>query len=226
MGGLLSSAPAVEDDPEMLRLAQEYKVPLSDARNLCDYFRALDTKKEGFLTRQQPSLAMMKKNSINPLMGRVLDSLFYDPNDLTPDAKPENSLAMERLFAIRSLFQERIWWEYLSSLVRGHTSLQGLPQSGQDKPKRIMLLFRMLKHKDEDFINKLALEEVMEQLFFGADRKPGNHKRMLDQAFKETAAIAMREEIVQQERISFPDFVMVCDKFNIDSIFTEEFRSA
>jgi hypothetical protein len=216
MGGLLSHR---KDDPPMLvKMATEYKVPMKNARTLNEHFEGLDTLGLGLLARSHPSLIALERESANPLMGRIIDSHFYDPHSVDPYYEMDSELDLERLFAVISLFlHPRDLAVPCGLLLRAIQDGERMSR----KEKRMMLLFRIVKGRGQSHITVAALLQVARLTYKGPEE--AELQTMVLTAFGEVHASRYTSRgVLQEGEICFRDFFLACDKLAIDQIFAEE----
>jgi len=219
MGGFFSSR---SQDPEMLKLATQYKLPRTDAEWLTEHFRDIDWNKDGFVTRRHPALVQLEKGSVNPLIDRVITALFYDPLSLDTEEKPGQHLDLERLFAVSSLFTQQTWFSYFKQLFS--RDKEATEQAGERKKMRLMFLFRVFKDPEEAFISGAALEAIVHitnKYYLSEDAKHAVFLKIMS----EMREITGRESLLDDHHIEFDDFRKICNHFAIDHIFTEEVRT-
>jgi len=222
MGGFFSSEC---QDPEMLKLATQYKVPLQDAQLLTEHFRSLDRDGEGFFTRNHPALAKLEEESVNPLINKVITALFYPPHSLDPYEKPGERVDLERMFAVSALFLQHTWVDWLKQCnpFSKNNEVQ-TKQAGEKKKMRLIFLFRVFKDPEEPFISGSALEAIVHitNKYYLTD--VAKHA-VYEEILAEMGKITGREGLLREQKIEFADFRLICNHFAIDHVFTEEVRT-
>ena len=206
-----SSASKPEDSKDLKQLAKKYKFPKKTARNIEEHFKALDTDSKGFLTKDD---FFPLTNQLNPISPRVLDAFFYPPDNLDPEAEPGNSIDLEHFFKITYLFflfpTKRSCKECRDIFTK---PMQVFVDSENKRKKRLMMLFRMIKHPGEDLISKEAFANTLEVLKIARETEESIQKAFLD-----------IEKISKKTELDFDAFLKVCSKFQVDDIFVNEVR--
>ena len=193
-------------------LAKKYKIPKKIGKRIEEHFDDLDNSSKGFLTKEDVKTVM---DDLNPLSPKVLDAFFYPPEDLDPGAKPLDTVDLEHFFQVIHLFflfsaKQRTWKDCKDLFMKPKKVFR---DSEDRRKKRLMILFRILKEKDEVTITKEALSGIV-----GLLKIKKASQEFLEKAFEEVKVIT------KSSLFDFEAFLKLCSKYQIDELFINEVR--